>query len=57
MIPLTDKKQDLIKQISLFANSDQTVDDYCDLIIVAHRSLKQGTGLVWYDVKEAIKGD
>lgn len=49
------KKEQLKKAIEEFRKSDQNKKDYMNLIVVSHRVLKQGSGLLWSDVEEVLE--
>jgi len=49
------KQRDLVKAIKQFEKEkSKSIADYTDLFVVVNRVLKQGSGLLWSDVIEAI---
>ena len=53
---LCDNKKDILaKAVEYFKDSVQTKDDYMDLFIAVHRSLRQGSGLVWSQIDEILE--
>ena len=49
------KQRDLVKAIKEFERvKSRCIADYMDLFVVVNRVLKQGSGLLWSDVVEAI---
>jgi hypothetical protein len=49
-------KQMLTDAVKKFeVKKEHTPQDYIDFIVVANRVLKQGSGLVWSQVEEAVK--
>ena len=49
-----DKQTALTQAIKTFENSERYIPDYMHLFIAVNKALKQGSGLVWTDVEQAI---
>ena len=49
------KKEKFKLAIEKFKNSEQSTQDYLDLIISSKSALSQGDGLLWADIEEILK--
>jgi len=48
------KKEKFKNAVEIFKNSEQTSEDYLNLIIVSISVLRFGDGLLWSDIEEIL---
>lgn len=49
------KKEQFKQAVEEFKNSEQTAQDYLNLIQVSRSVLAQGSGLLWSDVEDTLQ--